>query len=68
VFTKNRDRLLEADLARKFLVELMEHPKLLGLLSDEHFSVDGTQIATWVSMKRASRQRMARVIHHPGPK
>ena len=51
VFTKNRDRLLEADVARKFLVELMGHKELRGLLSDEHFSVDGTQIAAWASMK-----------------
>src|SRR4051812_16751201 len=42
VFTKNRDRLLEADVARKFLAELMDHNELRGLLSDEHFSVDGT--------------------------
>jgi transposase len=52
VFTKNRDRLLEADVARKFLAELMDHKDLRGLLSDEHFSVDGTQIAAWASMKR----------------
>jgi hypothetical protein len=45
VFTKNRDRLLEADVARKFLAELMDHKELRGLLSDDHFSVDGTQIA-----------------------
>jgi transposase len=51
VFTKNRDRLLEADVARKFLAELMDHQELRGLLSDEHFSVDGTQIAAWASMK-----------------
>jgi transposase len=51
VFTKNRDRLLEADVARKFLAELMDHKALRGLLSDEHFSVDGTQIAAWASMK-----------------
>ena len=51
VFTKNRDRLLEADVARKSLAELMEHKNLRGLLSDEHFSVDGTQIAAWASMK-----------------
>src|ERR1700676_2406608 len=51
VFTKNRDRLLEADVARKFLAELMDHEELRGLLSDEHFSVDGTQIAAWASMK-----------------
>jgi transposase len=51
VFTKNRNRLLEADVARKFLAELMNHKKLRGLLSDEPFSVDGTQIAAWASMK-----------------
>src|SRR4030088_3527965 len=51
VFTKNRDRLLAADVARKFLAELMDHKELRGLLSDEHFSVDGTQIAAWASMK-----------------
>ena len=51
VFTKNRDRLLEADVARKFLAELMDHNELRGLLSDEHFSVDGTQTAAWASMK-----------------
>ena len=51
VFTKNRDRLLEADVARKFLAELTDHNELRGLLSDEHFSVDGTQIAAWASMK-----------------
>src|SRR5271166_3865305 len=51
VFSKNRDRLLEADVARKFLAELMDHKELRGLLSDEHFSVDGTQIAAWASMK-----------------
>src|SRR3979490_1716147 len=51
VFTKNRDRLLAAEVARKFLAELMDHKELRGLLSDEHFSVDGTQIAAWASMK-----------------
>jgi transposase len=47
VFTKNRDRLLEADVARKFLAELLAHKEVRALLSDEHFSVDGTQIAAW---------------------
>ena len=51
VFTKNRDRLLEADVARKFLAELLAHKEVRALLSDEHFSVDGTQIAAWASMK-----------------
>ena len=51
VFTKNRDRLLDAEVARKFLAELLNHKKVRQLLSDEHFSVDGTQIQAWASMK-----------------
>ena len=51
VFTKNRDRLLEAEVARKFLAELLTHKEVRQLLSDEHFSVDGTQVAAWASMK-----------------
>jgi transposase len=51
VFTKNRDRLLEADGARKFLAELLAHKEVRTLLSDEYFSVAGTQIAAWASMK-----------------
>src|SRR3979411_998487 len=51
VFTKNRDRLLEAEVARKFLAQLLNHWQVRVLLSDEHFSVDGTQIAAWASMK-----------------
>jgi transposase len=51
VFTKNRDRLLAADVARKFLSELLAHKEVRSLLSDEHFSVDGTQVAAWASMK-----------------
>src|SRR6201995_2920582 len=51
VFTKNRDRLLEAEVAHKFLAELLNHKEVRGLLSDEHFSVDGTQVAAWASMK-----------------
>jgi transposase len=51
VFSKNRDRLLEAKVAHKFLTALLNHKEVRVLLSDEHFSVDGTQIATWASMK-----------------
>ena len=51
MFTKNRDRLLEAEVAHKFLVELLNHKEVRNLLSDEHFSVDGTQVAAWASMK-----------------
>jgi transposase len=55
VFTKNRDRLLEADVARKFLAELLSHERVRKLLSDEHFSVDGTQVQAWASMKSQGR-------------
>jgi transposase len=41
VFTKNRDRLLEGEIAARFLRAVLEQPKVKGLLSDEHFSVDG---------------------------
>ena len=51
VFSKNRDRLLEADVAAKFLSSVLANPKVKPLLSDEHFSVDGTLIEAWASMK-----------------
>jgi transposase len=51
VFTKNRERLLAAEVAHKFLGALLNHKEVRGLLSDEHFSVDGTQVAAWASMK-----------------
>jgi transposase len=51
VFTKNRERLLQAEVAHRFLAELLNHKEVRGLLSDEHFSVDGTQVAAWASMK-----------------
>ncbi len=51
VFSKNRDRLLGAEVARKFLAELLTHKEVRVLLSDEHFSVDGTQVQAWASMK-----------------
>ena len=51
VFTKNRDRLLEADIAREFLSALITLPRVRRLLSDEHFTVDGTLIDAWASTK-----------------
>jgi len=51
VFTKNRDRLLAGDIARGFLAAIFVDPKVKPLLSDEHFSVDGTLIEAWASMK-----------------
>jgi transposase len=44
VFTKNRDRLLEADVAREFLAALLGLARVRRLLSDEHFTVDGTLV------------------------
>ena len=51
VFTKNRDRLLRGAVAARFLAELVRLPEVKGLLSEEHFSVDGTRIAAWASVK-----------------
>jgi transposase len=50
-FTKNRDRLLEGEIAAKFLRAVLAHPKVKRLLSSEHFSVDGTLIEAWASIK-----------------
>lgn len=51
VFTHNRDRLLEAEVAHDFLAALLALPRVKRLLSDDHFSVDGTLIDAWASMK-----------------
>ncbi len=51
VFTHNRDRLLEAEIAHEFLAALLALPQVKKLLSSEHFSVDGTLIDAWASMK-----------------
>jgi transposase len=50
-FSKNRDRLLEGDVAARFMAEVLNRPEVRGLLSDEHFSVDGTLIEAFASMK-----------------
>jgi len=51
VFTKNRDRLLEADVAKEFLAQVVAQARSKGLTSDEHFSVDGTLLEAWASAK-----------------
>lgn len=51
VFSKNRDRLLTAEIARTFLAAILAHRKVAPLLSDDHFSVDGTLIKAWASVK-----------------
>jgi transposase len=50
-FTKNRDRLLEADVAKEFLTRVVAQAQARGLTSDEHFTVDGTLLEAWASLK-----------------
>jgi transposase len=51
VFTKNRDRMLEGDIAQAFFEQVLAQARTSNLLSDEHFSVDGTLIEAWASKK-----------------
>ena len=51
VFTKNRDRLLTTEMSRKVMAAILAHRAVAPLLSDEHFSVDGTLVKAWASMK-----------------
>jgi transposase len=50
-FSKNRERLQQGDVFGKFMTRLLRHPQVAPLLSDEHFSVDGTLIDAWASHK-----------------
>jgi transposase len=51
VFTKNRERLLAGDIAQKFFQAVVKQARSAGLLSDEHFTVDGTLIEAWASRR-----------------
>jgi transposase len=51
VFTKNRERLLTGDVAAKFMTAVLAQERVKKLLSDDHFSVDGTLIEAWASLK-----------------
>jgi transposase len=51
VFSKNRDRLLDGDIAQAFFLEVRGDAQAAGLLSDEHFTVDGTLLEAWASQK-----------------
>ena len=51
VFSKNRDRLIEHEISRQFFNRVVEMARQAGMLSDEHFTVDGTLIEAWASMK-----------------
>jgi IS5 family transposase len=56
VFSHNRDRLLRGDIAAEFMAAVLSLPEVEVLLSTEHFSVDGTQIKAWASMKSFRRR------------
>src|SRR5712664_2345882 len=56
VFTKNRERLLRGDIARAFFERVRAQAEQRGLLSDEHFTVDGTLIDAWASLKSFQRK------------
>ena len=56
VFTKNRDRLLEAEVAKLFLAEVVEQAREKGFTSDEHFTVDGTLLEAWAGAKSFQRK------------
>ena len=50
-FSKNRDRFLQGDIAQRLLMAIVDQPRVRALMSDEHFSVDGTLIQAWASHK-----------------
>ena len=56
VFSKNRDRLLEGDMAERFFDGVLKQAREADLLSDEHFSVYGTLIEAWASQKSFQRK------------
>jgi transposase len=56
VFTKNRDRLLDGDVAREFLCEVVRQAQEKDLTSDEHFTVDGTLVEAWAGLKSFQRK------------
>jgi len=55
VFTKNRERLLQADIAKKFFEEVLQQAQALDLMSDEHFTVDGTLLEACAGLKSFKR-------------
>ena len=55
-FTKNRDRLLEAEVAKQFLAQVVAQAQEKGLTSDEHFTVDGTLLEAWAGVKSFQRK------------
>ena len=67
VFTKNRDRLLTTEMSRKVMAAILAHREVAPLLSDEHFSVDGTLIKAWASTKSFQPKAEANAPDDEGP-
>ena len=67
VFTKNRDRLLTTDMSRKLMAAILADREVAPLLSNEHFSVDGTLIKAWASMKSFQTKAEATPPDDEGP-
>src|SRR3954463_14988702 len=67
-FTKNRDRLLEGAVAKEFLAQVVERAREAGLVSDEHFSVDGTLLEAWATLNsfQAKEQKAGAPPDDPG--
>jgi transposase len=55
-FSRNRARLLEHDVAREFFTRVVAQARSMQLLSDEHFTVDGTLVEAWASLKSFKRK------------
>src|ERR1035438_4119716 len=67
VFTKNRERLLDGDIAEAFFQAVLRQSGELGLLSDEHFTVDGTLLEAWASAKSYQRKDGKNVVPPDDP-
>jgi transposase len=65
VFSKNRDRLLEGDVAESFFQGVLEQAREKDLLSDEHFTVDGTLVEAWASLKSFQRKDQEQAKSEP---
>ncbi len=67
VFTKNRDRLLTTGMSRRVMAAILAHREVAPLLSEEHFSVDGTLVKAWASMKSFQPRAEAAPPDDDGP-
>src|SRR5437899_5152074 len=67
VFTKNRERLLDGDIAEAFFQAVLQQARERSLLSDEHFAVDGTLLEAWASVKSYQRKDAKNAIPPDDP-